>query len=169
MMAALPAALDAGGPVLAWRIDANAFASAWDSGIGAERVGGRWNPVGLRAVYCAIDPSTGILELAVHRGFKVLDTAPHTLTCLVVTDATGARVVRPEELPDRAWLSGGTPLAKQQAYGATLLERHTFVILPSAVSKSSWNLVFAPARARGRYVRRSQERLVIDSRLSRTR
>lgn len=169
MMAALPAAVDAGGTFLVWRIDADAFAPAWDSGVGAERVGGRWNPVGLRAVYCAIDPSTGILELAVHRGFKVLDIAPHTLTCVEITDAAGAHVVRPEALPNQTWLSGGTPVAQQQAFGADLLERHSFVIFPSAVSKASWNLVFAPSRASGRYVRRSQERLVIDSRLSRAR
>ena len=166
MMTPLPAALDAAAPVVGWRVDDVAFASAWDSGIGAERLGGRWNPVGVKAVYCSVDPATAIIEVAVHRRFKVLDTRPHVLTSLEVLDASNVRVVQPGDVPNPAWLHGGIPGAGQQAFGAGLLAQHDFLLIPSAVSRSSWNLLFDPARAAGKYRLRSQERLVIDTRLN---
>ena len=66
--------------LVAWRLDQTNFGEAWDSGEGAYRVGGRWNSRDVRAVYCSIDPATAILEVAVHKGFKALDTVPHVLT-----------------------------------------------------------------------------------------
>lgn len=36
------------------------------SGIGAEKVGGRWNEVGVRAVYCSENISLALLEYYVH-------------------------------------------------------------------------------------------------------
>ncbi|MBC7990490.1 MAG: RES domain-containing protein, partial [Luteimonas sp.] len=85
-MTPLPAKLDAGAPLVAWRIDARRHATSWDSGIGAEALGGRWNPKGVKAVYCSVDPSTCLVETAVHRGFKVLDSQPHVLTSLEITE-----------------------------------------------------------------------------------
>jgi len=178
-MAQLPAALlgaaAAGAPLLAWRIDADAFAATWDSGIGAELYGGRWNPKGQRAVYCSLDPATCIVEAAVHRGFEVLDSQPHVLSCLQIaplaaTGATaaadpGVRVVPAAELPNPAWLHGGTPSAGQQAFGGALLAAHGVLVLPSAVSKGSWNLVFSPQAAAGRWRLQHQQRLVVDTRL----
>lgn len=54
---------------MAWRLDQSKYAATWDSGEGAFLVGGRWNSRGVRAVYCAIDPATAILEVAVQRDF----------------------------------------------------------------------------------------------------
>lgn len=162
----LPAAVEPGAACLAWRIDGEAFAPTWDSGMGAERVGGRWNPRGTKAVYCSLDLSTSILELAVHKGFKVLDSEPHVVSCLEILEPTTMRVVRPEQLSHPAWLSGGIPSSHQQAFGADLLARHGVVILPSAVSQASWSLVFNPDTAAGRYRLVGQERLSIDTRLN---
>ena len=89
------------GPLLVWRIDAAAHAATWHSGIGAERFGGRWNPKGVTAVYCSLDPATCLVEAAVHRGFAVLDTQPHVLSCIEV-DAAGAQVIAPDGLPNPA-------------------------------------------------------------------
>lgn len=145
-MTPLPYPLEPGAPLVAWRVDAALHAQAWDSGVGAERAGGRWNPKGLKVVYCSVDPSTTILESAVHRGFAVLDTQPFMLTRLVIHDLPGVKLVRPAEVPNPAWLHGGLPSAGQQAWGAALLRAHRFVVLPSVVSKASWNLVFRPDR-----------------------
>jgi len=165
-MTPLPAALDAASPLVAWRIDAQRYAASWDSGMGAEALGGRWNPKGVKAVYCSIDPSTCLVETAVHRGFKVLDTNPHILTSFEVPNVASVRVVMPDEIPNPAWLSGGTPSRNQQNWGASLLGEHGIVLFPSAVSKRSWNLVFEPVLARDRYHLRSQERLSVDTRLN---
>jgi len=135
------------------------------SGIGAELFGGRWNPKGQRTVYCSLDPATCIVEAAVHRGFAVLDTQPHVLSCLQL-DATGVAVLAPDALPNPAWLHGGVPSAGQQQFGAGLLAAHGIVVLPSAVSKLSWNLVFAPGVAAGRWQLLHQQPLVLDTRLN---
>ena len=162
-------------PLLAWRIDALAFAGSWDSGIGAELYGGRWNRKGQRAVYCSLDPATCLVEAAVHRGFDVLDTQPHVLSCLQIDlptgpdltdDSAGMRVVMPDELPNPAWLQGGAPSTGQQRFGSDLLARFGVLVLPSAVSRCSWNLVFAPDTAAGRWRLLHQRRLVIDARLN---
>lgn len=166
MMTPLPAPLLAVAALVGWRVDESAFASTWDSGIGAQRVGGRWSPVGVKAVYCAIDPATCIVEVAVHKKFKVLDTKAHVLTSMEVLNVTNVHVVHPADVPNPAWLHGGSPSIGQQNFGADLLRKHDFVLLPSAVSKMSWNMVFDPVRSAGKYKLRSQERLVIDTRLN---
>ncbi|MDT7838377.1 RES domain-containing protein (plasmid) [Aquabacterium sp. OR-4] len=169
-MAPLPAALGGDATLLtAWRIDAERFAASWDSGLGAERFGGRWNPKGLRVVYCSLDPATCLVEVAVHRGFEVLDTQPHVLTALQLSPAA-VHLVSPEAVPNPAWLQAGWPSAGQQRWGGELLMAHGALVLPSVVSRASWNLLFAPdhlpAPARAGLRLLAQQRLVVDPRLN---
>jgi RES domain-containing protein len=166
LMTPLPGALAPGASLVAWRVDDARHATSWDSGIGAELGGGRWNPKGVKVVYCSIDPATTILEVAVHKGFAVLDTVPYALTSMTIADASFVKVIMPSDVPNPAWLHAGIPSAGQQAWGAALLAAHPFVAFPSVVSKPSWNLVFRPDMASGKYALLEQERLVIDGRLN---
>src|SRR5262245_24820577 len=165
-MTPLPGPLASGPGLVAWRLDAASHAPTWDSGIGAEAMGGRWNPKGVRVVYCSVDPATTVLESAVHRGFYVLDTQPFVLTSMAITDASDMKIVQPRDVPNPAWLHAGIPSGGQQAWGATLLDIAPFVVFPSVASKFSWNIVFRPDRATGRYVLLGQDRLVLDTRLN---
>lgn len=151
--------------LLAWRLDQATFAPTWDSGEGAFRVGGRWNGRGTRAVYCALDPATAILEVAVHKGFRTLDVVPHILTAAEVLDRDAIHIIQPKDLPNRDWLVPGLPHPAQQAFGDDLLRRYQFIAVPSAVSPHSWNLVFAATQANGSYAVRQQEPFVLDPRL----
>lgn len=162
-MTPLPAPLG-GGELVGWRLDQTKFAATWDSGEGAYRVGGRWNSRGGRAVYCSVDPATTILEAAVHKGFKALDTVPHVLTSVAITDPASVFVVDPASIPNPNWLRPGIPGAGQQAFGDALLARHKFVLIPSAVSTHSWNLIFVSKIAAGAYAVRSQEPFALDTR-----
>jgi RES domain-containing protein len=153
-------------PPTAWRLDLLANGAAWDRGAGAARVGGRWNPVGFPVVYCSADPATAILEVAVHKGFSTLDVVPHLLTRAIVLDALDVHVVTAQEVPNPTWLQPGSPGRGQQAFGRQLLERHPFVLIPSAVSGESWNLLFNPEHAAGRYVVKAQRRFALDPRLN---
>jgi hypothetical protein len=45
------------GALKVWRLDSRDHAETWDSGAGAAKVGGRWNPAGYPVVYCSADPS----------------------------------------------------------------------------------------------------------------
>jgi RES domain-containing protein len=158
----LPAPLG-GTELVAWRLDQANFAANWDSGEGAYRVGGRWNGRGVRAVYCSIDPATAILEVAVHKGFKTLDIVPHVLTAISIAEPATVHIVDPAAIPNPNWLRPGIPSAGQQAFGDALLARHSFVVIPSAVSTHSWNLIFVGTN--GGYAMRSQERFALDTRL----
>lgn len=153
-------------PLRAWRIDQKKHAASWDSGIGAYGVGGRWNPKGVKAVYCSLDAATAILEVAVHKGFRALDIVPHVATILELADAAQVHVVMPEDVPNPTWLLPGIPSAGQQGFGASLLAAHKFVAIPSTASRQSWNLVFDPDQAKGLYMQVLQEPLAIDTRLN---
>jgi RES domain-containing protein len=160
----LPAAL--GGTVLVvWRLDERRFASTWDSGEGARRHGGRWNSTGRRVVYCSVDPAAAILEVAVHKGFRALDAVPHVLTSAVIGNPTSVHVLQPARVPDGSWLRPGFPSAGQQQFGDALLSAHPFLLIPSAVSTHSWNLLFDAEVAAHLYSMQSQEDFALDPRL----
>ncbi|MDH4763333.1 RES domain-containing protein [Pseudomonas sp. CBMAI 2609] len=149
----------------AWRLDRAEFADTWDKGIGAHKVGGRWNPPGRHVVYAAADPATAILEVAVHTGFDLLDIVPHVLTCFTVLDPDLIKVVQPEDVPNPNWLTGARPSPNQCQFGDNLLANCPFVLIPSTVSRHSWNLLMSCDLAEGSYRLESQERFGLDTRL----
>ena len=163
-MTPLPGSLGTG-EVLGWRLDHKRFQASWGSGEGAFKLGGRWNSKGVRAVYASIDPSTAILEVAVHKGFRTLDTVPHVLTAFEITDPSKIHVVQTGDIPNANWLRPGIPGAGQQQFGDSLLAEHPGFLIPSAVSQHSWNLVFDPSRADGLCRLHLQEDFALDTRL----
>ena len=76
------------------------------------------------------------------------------------------QVVPPEALPNPAWLHGGTPSAGQQRFGSGWLATPGVLVIASAVSRHSWNLVFSPEAAGARVRLLQQQRLVVDTRLN---
>nr|WP_272911681.1 RES domain-containing protein [Loktanella sp. M215] len=148
-------------------MDQERHATTWNTGEGSYRVGGRWNSKGVRAVYTSVDPATAILEVAVHKGFKVLDTTVHILTSARITDMDNIYVVQPTDVPNPNWLVPGSHGPGQQSYGDQLLNAHLFSLLPSTVSRHSWNLIFDADRAKGYFEDVQQERFGLDPRLHR--
>lgn len=155
-----------GGEFVIWRIDMEQYAANWDSGIGAFQFGGRWNSKGSHAVYASLDPSTAILERAVHTGFNALDNNRHILTSAIIHEPARIHVVEPDAVPNPHWLIPGATSAAQQAYGDALTADHPFVLIPSAISSRSWNIIFNPETTQGNYALRSQERFALDPRLN---
>lgn len=115
-------------------------------------------------MYYSVDPATAILEVAVHKGFRALDTVPHVLTAITV-DPTSVFVVDPTMIPNPNWLRPGIPSAGQQAFGDDVLGRHPVVLIPSVVSTASWNLMFVASDAGGPYKVKSQGSFALDPRL----
>ena len=163
-MTPLPPPLGSGELVF-WRLDQVKYAPSWDSGEGSYLAGGRWSSRGVRAVYAALEPATSILEVAVHKTFKALDTVPHVLTWARIADASQAHIVIAADVPNPNWLRPGAPSAGQQAFGDALLATHKFVLIPSVVSVHSWNVIFDPATAKGFYGSVMQEPFALDTRL----
>jgi RES domain-containing protein len=149
-----------------WRLDLEEHRASLDRGIGSAQVGGRWNPVGYSVIYCSADPATAILEVAVHKGLPALDRVRHVETKIRRLDSADVHVVEPDDVPNPNWLLLGSPSKAQQEFGRDLLKGSPFVLIPSAVSRESWNLLFNPDRAAGRYDVISQKRFALDTRLS---
>ena len=163
-MTPLPTPLG-GGELRFWRLDAERYAEGWAAGEGSFRVGGRWNSPGRRTVYACLDPATATLEVAVHKGFRVLDTQPHVLISARITDPAKVHIVAPQDVPNPNWLSPCTPNRGQQTYGDALLAAHDFVLIPSAVSRHSWNLIFDASKPALGYHDIISERFALDPRL----
>ena len=153
------------GEIRLWRLDRAIHAPGWATGEGSFRVGGRWNSPGVRAVYASLDPATAVLEVAVHKGFRVLDTEPHMLTSARI-DPTAVHVVLPQDVPNPNWLSPVTPNRNQQTFGDALRAAHPLILIPSAVSRHSWNVIFtAGAVTADMMTDITQERFALDPRL----
>ena len=149
----------------AWRLDREVYKESWDSGLGAQASGGRWNPPGRRVIYASADPSTAILEVAVHVGFDTLDRVPHVLTCFQVLDPSTIKVIQPDDVPNPNWLIPSLPSLNQQRFADNFLTEHPFVLIPSAVTRHSWNLLVSCDLAAEQFKLVSQERFALDTRL----
>ena len=68
-------------------------------------------------------------------------------------------------MPNPNWLVPGIVSTGQQEFGDQLLREHKFVLLPSTVSRHSWNLVFVATVAAGAYALKLQEPFALDTRL----
>jgi len=161
-MTPLPASLD---NLVVWRLERTQYLATSEQAEGAFRVGGRWSPAGRRVVYTSLDPATTILEVAVHKGFDVLDAVPHSLLRIAL-DSAGAHVVDPADIPNPNWLRPGTVSAGQQAFGAALLDKHPLVLIPSVVSAHSWNVLIETTSLSTRLKSASDVRFALDHRLA---
>lgn len=124
-----------------WRLERAIYEPTWHRGEGAYQVGGRWSPPGRRVVYCSLDPAAAILEVAVHKTFKILDTVAHKLLSVGITHPKNVHVLDSSTLPNKNWLRAGAVSAGQQDFGAKLLDKHPLLVVPSVVSVHSWNLL----------------------------
>ena len=84
-MTPLQAGVGGAGILTGWTLQ-DARHAGWNSGIGSATYGGRWNSIGKHVVYAALDPAAAILEVAVHKGFKVLNTVAHNLYSFTIAD-----------------------------------------------------------------------------------
>ena len=94
-----------------------------------------------------------------------MDTVAHVLTAATVLDPSSIHIVQPEHVPNPNWLRPGIPSTGQQAFGDALLTKHPFVLIPSAVSTHSWNMIFVPSVAAGIFAPRLQQPFGLDTRL----
>jgi RES domain-containing protein len=160
----LPAAPGENGLVV-WRLERERYLSTWHTAEGAFQVGGRWSPAGRRVIYASLDPATTILEVAVHKGFNVLDSVAHQLLAVEIAQAK-IHVVQPDDIANPNWLRLGSISPNQQKFGDELLASHPLVAVPSVVSTHSWNLLIDAAAADGLFSLKSHERFALDTRLT---
>ena len=83
----------------------------------------------------------------------------------MILDPSKLRVVQPDDVPDPNRPTPATPSRNQQAFGGEPLRTHGCILIPSAVSRHSWNLVFDASRAEGLHRDVVQKRFALDPRL----
>ncbi|MCG8577245.1 MAG: RES family NAD+ phosphorylase, partial [Flavobacteriales bacterium] len=85
--------------MLVYRIANLRFKEFTLSGIGAEKVGGRWNEVGTRAVYCSENISLALLEYYVHS--ENIATLPKEILVAKIQIPDEFVIQELDELPER--------------------------------------------------------------------
>src|SRR3546814_17853141 len=88
------------------------------------------------------------------------------ITSFTITDISSVYVVQPHDIPNPRWLQSGIASDGQRKFGDDLLSKHPFIVIPSAVSRQSWNIIFNPAKAHGLYKLVNQETFALDTRLN---
>ena len=152
-MIPLPASLGGTGALAGWTLQDARYAATWNSGIGSATYGGRWNSIGKHVIYAALDPA------------KVLNTVAHNIYAFTITDPGQVRVVHPVDVPNPHWLRPIPPNKDQQEFGDLLIDAHPYVLLPSAVSRHSWNLLVNVTTALPLMTDIHSERFALDPRL----
>lgn len=136
------------------------------SGTGAAVAGGRWNPVGMPALYTSLNASTAVLEVRVHASGFV----PAANLFLVEVDV-------PDELIDAGyepilppdWNELSMPASTVEIGRQWLFEANAVAMrVPSVVCPADWNVILNPLHSDFRRVTVTrQEPFALDSRLFR--
>jgi RES domain-containing protein len=129
-----------------WRLSPAYHAGKVMSGEGAYRRGGRWNPPGIRIVYCADSRSLAVVEvLANIRRPALLHGQQWVLIRLTLAEEL---VERPARVPDDWRQQPYAPAS--QAFGAEWVQAQRTVGLrvPSVVVPGEFNYLLNPAHPR---------------------
>ena len=152
--------------LVTWRLETSKHFASWQTAEGAFLFGGRWSSPNKRVLYTSLDPSTAILEVAVHKGLRTLDAVAHTLIQIEILSPKRPFKLDLASVPNPNWLRPGTVSKDQQLFGDALLKAHAMVLIPSVVSTHSWNLLIDVDAAKGQFKLKSQEAFALDPRLS---
>ncbi|MDN4571913.1 hypothetical protein DBB29_24960 [Pandoraea cepalis] len=136
------------------------------SGTGAAVAGGRWNPVGMPALYTSLNASTAVLEVRVHASGFV----PAANLFLVEVDVPDELIdvgYEPTLPPD--WNELSMPASTVEIGRQWLLEAKAVAMrVPSVVCPADWNVILNPLhRDFHRVTVTRQEPFALDSRLFR--
>lgn len=85
--------------MIVYRVASSKYKDSTLSGIGAEKVGGRWNEVGTRAVYCSENISLALLEYYVHS--EKISNLPKEILVAKIQFPDEFIIEELDDLPDR--------------------------------------------------------------------
>jgi RES domain-containing protein len=131
------------------------------SGEGSRRFGGRWNPIGLSAVYLSDSPETALAESLAYRrryGLPIAGAFPQTLVSVLyrvkrTIDLQDGRIrrrlrlsaARMIEIDWRPLTDDRADVPTQQIAVAAVQEGFAAMFVPSAARRGGANLVVFPA------------------------
>jgi RES domain-containing protein len=112
------------------------------SGIGAEKVGGRWNQVGTRAVYCSENISLALLEYYVHS--ENIDLLPKEILVAKIEFPDDFIIEVLNELPEK-WLQYPYSSSTTKVFTNLAKQRNFFALkVPSSIVGLEYNIILNP-------------------------
>jgi RES domain-containing protein len=125
-----------------WRLGKKQYARSLD-GEGAHRVGGRWNPAGMSALYASRSTATATLEVLVHMHWSALPD-DYALTCLEIPNGISQATLDTSVFPADWRFVDEHPYCQEM--GARWLRESSSLILfvPSAAVPQEENAIINP-------------------------
>jgi RES domain-containing protein len=112
------------------------------SGIGAEKVGGRWNAVGTRAVYCSENASLALLEYYVHS--ENIAYLPKKILIAKIKFPDEFVIEELKELPER-WNQYPYSSKTSTIFTELARNRNRFALrVPSTIVGVEYNIILNP-------------------------
>lgn len=112
------------------------------TGIGAEKVGGRWNSVGTRAVYCSENISLALLEYYVHS--ENIAYLPKKILIAKIEFPDEFEIEKLSELPER-WNQYPYSSKTTQIFTNLAKDRNRFALrVPSTIVGLESNIILNP-------------------------
>lgn len=126
-----------------WRISKRKYAEIAFSGEGTQKVGGRWTPKGVKAVYTSSSLALAALELLVHVEKEDIVTGFVAISADIPDDLQ-VDVIMPSQLPDN-WRDTPAPESLSSIGQRWLNAGQTAVLcVPSAVISIERNFLLNP-------------------------
>jgi RES domain-containing protein len=127
-----------------WGLSKRKYALTSYNGEGTQKVGGRWTPKGVKAVYTSSSLALAALELLVHLDRKYIGTM-FVAVSADIPDDLQIDVITPSQLP-KNWRDTPAPLVLATVGQTWLNENQTAVLsVPSAVIAVEKNFLLNPA------------------------
>lgn len=112
------------------------------SGIGAEKVGGRWNEVGTRAVYCSENISLALLEYYVHS--ENIANLPSEILVAKIEFPDDFKIEELKKLPER-WDQYPYSSKTTSVFTSLAKDRNVFALrVPSTIVGLESNIILNP-------------------------
>jgi RES domain-containing protein len=128
--------------MIVYRIANSKYKEATLSGIGAEKVGGRWNEVGTRAVYCSENISLALLEYYVHSENKAF--LPKEIVVAKIEFPDDFSIEELKEIPE-SWNQYPYSSKTTEVFTKLSKDRNIFALrVPSAIVGLESNIILNP-------------------------
>lgn len=128
--------------MLVYRVANAKYKALTLSGIGAEKVGGRWNEVGTRAVYCSENISLALLEYYIHSQDR--STLPKEILIARIRIPEEFEIEELKKLPEK-WNQYPYSSNTTSIFTAKALDREFFALkVPSTIVGLEYNYILNP-------------------------
>lgn len=128
--------------MLVYRIANVKYKHSTLSGIGAEKVGGRWNEIGTRAVYCSENISLALLEYYIHS--ENIATLPSEILVAKIKLPKNFKIESLTNIPDN-WDQYPYSSSTTKIFTSLARDRNFFgLAVPSAIVGIEKNIILNP-------------------------